>query len=135
MQAIYLSFLLALGRFETTAPLNLYAPSKADYKVGAHKEISRYQIRPTLWRRYVKNPKAATNPEVSLSVTQKILDSRIKLFYSKYKRHPSIYEMYILWNAPNQIIYEQSGISRTVHTRAVRFVNLYETIRKNDKKY
>lgn len=134
MQAIYLSFLLTLGRFETTAPLNLYVQSKADYKVGTHREISRYQIRPTLWRRYVKNPKAATNPEISLSVTQKILDSRIKLFYLKYKRNPSVYEMYILWNAPNQIIYERIGISKTVHNRAMKFVILYETIRKSDKR-
>lgn len=134
MQAIYLSFLLALGRFETTAPLNLYTPSKADYKVGSHREISRYQIRPTLWKKYVKNSKAATNPQVSLSVTQKILDSRIKMFYDMYKKHPSVYEMYILWNAPNQIIYERSGISKTVHNRAVRFVNLYETIKKIEKK-
>lgn len=134
MVTTYLCFLLALGRFETTAPLNLYTPSKADCKVGSHKEISRYQIRPTLWRRYVKNPKAATNPEVALSVTQKILDSRVKLFYSHYKRSPSVYEMYILWNAPNQIIYERTGISKVVHNRAMKFVVLYEAIKKNENK-
>jgi hypothetical protein len=121
------SYIDALGEFETGAKGNHL--QKADFKVGKHKEVSRYQILPRIWKIYAKkyDPK---NPEIARTITIRILNERINLFYSKTGRVPQPEEIYALWNAPTNLFkanYNFRLLSKVVKERSLRYKNLYES--------
>jgi hypothetical protein len=89
---------------------------KAHGKAG---EVSRYQIRPTLWAIYSKS-KNYTDPNEAWEVASQILGVRIYAFAKANNRPPTPFEIYVLWNAPAQI----ARPSRVVSERATRFENL-----------
>jgi len=96
---------------------------KADYKVGRAGEVSRYQVKPAVWRKY--SPcKRYTSPDVARQVASAILGERTRRFVTRYHRPPTTNELYILWNAPGQLLYGTSKPTRTVKERAQRFANL-----------
>ena len=86
-----------------------------DSAVGSLGEISRYQIRPRLWPG--GNPH---NPNLALTVAQKIMQKRLAKFQHLHNRAPSDFEFYVLWNAPQEVNHP----CRAVAERAERFANL-----------
>jgi hypothetical protein len=91
-----------------------------DSAVGAAGEVSRYQVKPELWRHYAAprlSWQAATD---ALAVAQKIMKDRCAEFEHSYKRQPTDFEFYVLWNAPAQV----GGPAKAVRQRAERFSNL-----------
>ena len=86
-----------------------------DAAVGRVGEISRYQIRPELWRG--GNPLDARVARIN---AQRIMVSRESVFRQTHGRSPTNFEFYVLWNAPTQIDHPH----RVVADRARRFVNL-----------
>ena len=91
-----------------------------DTAVGAAGEVSRYQIKPELWRRYALADADWTNPEAALSVAKEAMQERCVAFERAVHRPPSDSEFYILWNAPAQV--QRPG--KAVLGRAERFCNL-----------
>jgi hypothetical protein len=86
-----------------------------DGAVGRQGEISRYQIRPELWRGGNR-----LDAGVALANAQRIMSARVAGFERANGRVPSDFEFYVLWNAPAQIKHPH----RAVVERARRFVNL-----------
>jgi hypothetical protein len=91
-----------------------------DRAVGSAGEVSRYQIKPGLWRRYAPNDADWTNPTNALSVARLAMQERCAAFERSMHRPPTDSEFYILWNAPAQI--DRPG--KAVLARAKRFCNL-----------
>jgi len=91
-----------------------------DSAVGAAGEISRYQIKPEVWRRYAPEDADWTNPDSALSVARKAMQERCAAFERTAHKPPADAEFYILWNAPAQI--QRPG--KAVLDRAERFCNL-----------
>ena len=94
-----------------------------DRAVGAAGEISRYQMRPDLWRRYAQPKSTWVNPQDALGVAREIMRERCRDFEAVYKRPPTDLEFYVLWNAPAQV----QQPSRAVRERAERFCNLVDS--------
>ncbi len=116
----------ALGHFETGAA----QPTRcaADAKIGSRQEVSRFQILPTVWRRYSSSAEYE-NPDVAWNVARRILEERRQTFRRATGRECDGVDLYILWNAPG--LYQRSRwdrglVSPVVLERAQRFANLLE---------
>lgn len=86
-----------------------------DRAVGPSGEVSRYQIRPTLWTAGEPSDAAA-----ALDNAKKIMGERLEAFKKSHNREATDFEFYVLWNAPGQI----DKPSKVVSERAQRFANL-----------
>jgi len=91
-----------------------------DHAVGAAGEISRYQMKPRLWRRYARSSADWKNPTEALAAAQEIMKERCANFERSYHRPATDFDFYVLWNAPAQI--DKPG--KAVRERAERFCNL-----------
>jgi hypothetical protein len=91
-----------------------------DSAVGAAGEISRYQIKPRLWRRYAGSDADWKNPIHALAAAQELMRERCADFQRCYNRLPTDFEFYVLWNAPAQI----QKPRKAVRDRAERFCHL-----------
>jgi hypothetical protein len=91
-----------------------------DSAVGAAGEISRYQIKPGLWRRYARSDADWKNPEQALAAARELMKERCAAFERTYNRAPNDFEFYVLWNAPAQI----DKPRKAVRERAERFCSL-----------
>jgi hypothetical protein len=103
---------VAMDRWTALAMLESGDDDRAVGRVG---EISRYQIRPELWRG--GNP---LDGNVALANAQRIMSARVAAFEKSHGRAPDDFEFYVLWNAPAEINHPH----RAVAARARRFVNL-----------
>lgn len=120
----------ALGQIESGAS----KPTRcaADWKVGSRREVSRYQILPSVWRKY-SDSRDYQDPSVAWEVTQRILMDRYNQFRAATGREWNAQDLYIMWNAPG--VYEKANwdrrkVSRVVLERAERFANLYHSDEK-----
>lgn len=112
---------LALGQVES---------GNNDYAWGAHAEISRYQIRPNLWRSITHSNRYMDN-KTAWSVAKTILIIRKGEFIHKMDRLPNPAELYALWNAPNTFRrrnYNWRKLPKTIKTRCEQFNNLYDDL-------
>jgi len=100
--------------------LSLIESGDDDRAIGTRGEISRYQIRPAVWRRYAPANADWGNPEDSLTVAKVTMEYRCMAFERAFHRPPTDFEFYVLWNAPAQIQHP----SKVVSKRAERFSNL-----------
>ena len=91
-----------------------------DCAVGSAGEISRYQVRPEVWREHARPSADWQRREDALAVAQELMKERCAEFEKSYHRPPTDLEFYILWNAPAQI----EKPSKAVRERAERFFNL-----------
>lgn len=94
-----------------------------DRMVGSAGEISRYQILKREWRS-VTNSTRYTDHATARAVTLTLIDRRVRAFEAAFKRPPSDFEFYGLWNAPGQVINRR--VSRVVAERCRRYANLCE---------
>jgi len=92
-----------------------------DWTVGRAGEISRYQVRQSLWRTITAS-RDYSSPQTARMVASRLMDMRIKEFDAIRHRQPSNFEYYALWNAPNQIL--SGHVSSAVAERCQRFCNL-----------
>jgi len=91
-----------------------------DSAVGAAGEISRFQIKPKLWRRYARSDADWRNPAEALAAARQLMKERCTVFERLNSRQPTDFEFYVLWNAPAQI----DRPARAVRERAQRFCRL-----------
>jgi hypothetical protein len=91
-----------------------------DCAVGSAGEISRYQMKPEVWRCYAPATADWSKPDDALLVAREAMQERCAAFERAVRRPPTDFEFYILWNAPAQI----QRPSKAVSERAKRFCNL-----------
>jgi len=91
-----------------------------DCATGSAGEISRYQLKPEVWRRYAPETADWTKPADALLVAKQAMQDRCTAFERSVHRPPTDLEFYILWNAPAQI----QSPGKAVSGRAERFCNL-----------
>lgn len=108
----------ALGMIET---------ANKDLAVGRAGEVSRYQIMPSVWRRY-NDSRYYHNPEVSRAVAEQHWSSLYSSFKKQAHREPNDFDMYVLWNT-RYGYYASKGFNPVrlhpvVRDSAQRFVNL-----------
>ena len=113
-------FCCQLQAMDRWSALSQVESADDDHAVGAAGEISRYQIKPEIWRRYAAADGDWTIPEHALSVARQAMQERCAGFERTVHRPPTDLEFYILWNAPAQI--QRPG--KAVLGRAERFCNL-----------
>src|SRR2546422_821423 len=101
--------------------LSMVETGNDDRMVGAAGEISRFQVLKAEWRTVTSSTDYA-NPRLAKEVAQRLLDQRVQRFQTIYKRCPSDFEFYGLWNAPSQVL--GARVSRTVAERCRCFANL-----------
>ncbi len=103
------------------AALSMIESGNNDRMVGRAGEISRYQILKREWRS-VTNSSQFTDRRVAEAVTHRLIQKRVATFESIYRRSPTDYEFYGLWNAPAQVY--RGRVSPVVAERCRRYVNL-----------
>lgn len=91
-----------------------------DNAVGAAGEISRFQIKPSLWQRYAKLSADWRNPNEALAAAQELMKERCARFERRHNRPPTDFEFYVLWNAPAQL----DKPANAVRERAERYCRL-----------
>jgi hypothetical protein len=101
--------------------LSMLETGNDDRMVGKAGEISRYQVKKDEWSS-ITSSRNYRDPAVAKQVTLKLLDQRVERFVSLYKRNPTDFEFYALWNAPTQAL--TGRISHVVAERSRRFANL-----------
>jgi hypothetical protein len=111
----------ALGMIET---------GNHDGRIGGAGEVSRYQIMPSVWRRY-SGSESYRDPEVSLTVAQQHWTALYTVFKVKAHREPTDFDMYVLWNTHYGYYasrnFDPALIAPVVRDRAQRYVNLVQS--------
>ena len=106
-----------------------------DRAVGSAGEVSRFQIKPSVWRQYSQTP-AYRNVTVSAQVAEKYLASLETGFRTRAGRLPSDFDLYVLWNAGptyyQRLGYSAARVHRIIRERANRFVNLRQKEMENE---
>jgi hypothetical protein len=121
--ALGLEVSLKVQAMDRWAALSQIETSDNDSAVGAAGEISRYQIKPRLWRRYAPSDADWKNPSHALAAARELMRERCEEFRRSYNRPPTDFEFYVLWNAPAQI----QRPRKAVRDRAERFCHLVMT--------
>jgi len=101
--------------FNRFAALSMLESGDDDHAVGAHGEVSRYQILPRYW--IEGNPHDA---RIALANAKAIMTVRCAIFERRQHRPATDFEFYILWNAQSQINHPNPAVAE----RAQRFANL-----------
>src|SRR5438445_5984321 len=98
-----------------------------DLAIGQAGEISRFQIRPQVWRQYSQS-RSYQNAEVAAGVAQRHITHLENFFRERTGREATDFDIYILWNA-GAGYYERLGfapdrVHRIIRERAQRYINL-----------
>jgi hypothetical protein len=109
------AFVSSAQAMDRWSALSMIESGNNDRAVGLLGEISRFQIRPTLWPG--GNPH---NAQEALVAAREIMQPRVAKFQEVHKRAPNDFEFYVLWNAPQEINHP----CRAVAARAHRYANL-----------
>lgn len=125
MKAIVLMLLLFLtnraSALDRLSALWMLESGGNDHMIGKVGEVSRYQVRPAVWRS-VTHSRQFTEPQVARLVAVAVMNKRISHFTAKFGRRPTNFEYYGLWNAPGEVMSQH--ISPVVARRCERFCNL-----------
>lgn len=109
------------------------AQQQGDFKIGPSKEVSRYQLLPSVWRIAKReaglSEAKTTDPKEAKQVALFLWKQRVAAFKKIMKREPDNFELYVLWNAPGVFYtgeYRYHLVPLAVRERAIRFSNLVE---------
>jgi hypothetical protein len=124
---LLLSVLGVQAELSKLEALSMIESGDNDLAIGGAGEVSRYQIMPTVWRRFTSSTDYA-DAQVSTWVAEQYLASLESSFQKRAGREPTDFDRYVLWNA-GPSYYERIGflserVHRHIRERAERFVNL-----------
>jgi hypothetical protein len=113
-----LSKLDALGMIES---------GNNDAAVGTYGEVSRFQIKPHIWREY-SSSRSWRDVRVSATVANDYLGDLEDTFRKRARREPTDFDLYVLWNAgPSyyaKVGFSSARVHPVIRERAERYVNL-----------
>ena len=124
---LMLSVVSASAGYSKLEALSLIESGNNDAAVGSLGEVSRYQIKPRIWREY-SSSRSWRDARVSSQVAETYLKSLEETFLKRAGRAPTDFDLYVLWNA-GPAYYAKLGFSAArvhpvVRERAQRYVNL-----------
>jgi hypothetical protein len=124
---LMLSVVSASAGYSKLEALSLIESGNNDAAVGSLGEVSRYQIRPHIWREYSAS-RSWRDSRVSAQVAENHLKSLEETFMKRSGRAPTDFDSYVLWNA-GAAYYAKVGFSPArvhpvIRERAQRYVNL-----------
>lgn len=98
-----------------------------DSAVGPAGEVSRYQIRPRVWRQFSESP-AYDNARVAEWVAQQYMTWLANFYAKRAGRSADDFDLYVMWNG-GPTYYQRIGFSKErvhpiIRNRALRYVNL-----------
>ena len=107
--------------------LSMIESGDNDFAVGGAGEVSRYQIKPKVWRTY-SSSRTYEDRQLSGWVAAQYLDFLENAFQKQAGRAATDFDIYVLWNA-GLAYYERLGfseprVSTVIRERAQRYVNL-----------
>lgn len=117
---LVMGWCVQLDAMDRWAALSMLESGDDHRAIGSAGEVSRYQMRPEVWRRYARPHANWRDRGEALRVAQRMMAERCAEFERSFARPPTDFEFYILWNAPAQVQHP----SKTVAARAKRFCNL-----------
>jgi hypothetical protein len=101
-----------------------------DRAVGRAGEVSRYQIKPEIWRQY-SDSKAYRDPAMAAKVAAQHLEDLETAFRTQAGREPTDFDRYVLWNGGltyyARLNFSPKSVKRVIRERAGRYVNLRES--------
>jgi hypothetical protein len=113
------------------AALGMLESGDDDTAVGSFGEVSRYQIKPWIWRQY-SACEEYQNRELSTQVAGRHLAELQRIFRKRARREPDDFDLYVLWNAGptyyGKISFAQNRVHPVVRERARRYANLRESM-------
>ena len=129
MLILCLSTTSALAGLSKIDALGMIESGNNDAAVGSSGEVSRYQIKPRIWRGY-SSSRSWRDVRVAALVAQDYITELEDTFRKRARREPTDFDLYVLWNA-GPAYYSRVGFARTrvdpaIRERAGRFVNLRE---------
>jgi hypothetical protein len=102
-----------------------------DRAVGGAGEVSRYQIKPWIWRQY-SDSEAYSNRRISTQVAEQHLAGLREIYRKRTRREPTDFDLYVMWNAGptyyNRIGFAKSRVHPVIRERARRYANLREAL-------
>src|SRR5262245_51702208 len=116
----------SLSRLEA---LSMIETADNDAAVGGAGEVSRYQIKPWIWRQYSAS-EDYRNRRISAEVAEQHLARLERTFQKQAGRTATDFDVYVLWNA-GPTYYARVGFSKArvhpvIRERAQRYANLRE---------
>ena len=128
-----LSSLSAQAEISRLDAISMIESGNNDFAIGGAGEISRYQIKPSIWRRYSQS-RAYRCVEVSRTVAERYLAFLESIFHKRTGRPPTDFDRYVLWNGgPSyyaKIGFSANRVHPTIRDRARRFSNLCAMLRE-----
>jgi hypothetical protein len=113
--------------------LSMIESADNDSAVGQAGEVSRFQIKPHIWRQYSPNP-GYGNSALARVVARRFLADLEADFRRRARREPNDFDRYVLWNAGAayyaRVGYSRARVNRVVRERADRFANLCQSLSK-----
>ena len=98
-----------------------------DEEIGGAGEVSRYQIMPSVWKRYSRSERYY-DPAASFEVARQHWSVLYAGFKQQARREPTDFDMYVLWNTRYGYYanrgFKPAHLDPVVRDRAQRFVNL-----------
>ena len=124
---LMLSVVSASAGYSKLEALSLIESGNNDAAVGLLGEVSRYQIKPRIWREYTAS-RSWRDARVSSQVAENYLKSLEETFVKRAGRAPTDFDLYVLWNAGPayyaKIGFSPARVHPVVRERAQRYVNL-----------
>ena len=124
---LLLSGLTAQAGLSKLEAISMIETGNNDRAIGRSGEVSRYQIKPHIWKNFSRS-RTYANPTVSRTVAEQYLNHLESLFRERTGREPNDFDRYVMWNA-GPTYYQKIGFSARrvkpiIRERALRFVNL-----------
>jgi len=124
---LMLSVISASAGYSKLEALSLIESGNNDAAVGSLGEVSRYQIRPYIWREYSAS-RSWRDSRVYAQVAENHLKSLEETFLKRAGRAPTDFDSYVLWNAGAayyaKVGFAPARVHPVIRERAQRYVNL-----------
>ncbi len=134
---LLLSMMAAQAGLSKLDAISMIESGNNDFAIGGAGEVSRYQIKPRVWRSYTDR-EAYENQKLSGWVAGQYLSFLESAFEKGAGHPPTDFDLYVLWNA-GLAYYKRIGFSShrvlpVIRERAQRFVNLRQMRLATDPK-
>ena len=124
----------AMAGLSQLEAISMIESGNNDAAVGRAGEVSRFQIRPNVWRQFSapaeRHAAAYGDAAVAGAVAQRYLDWLSKYYKEGTGRSADDFDLYVMWNAGaayyRRIGFAKERVHPSVRGRAKRFVNLRE---------